>query len=57
MVIDEAYMAEQKYVNVLVGSLETFQINFLGYDNTVSSTNIIYSVNELLRSVKILHCF
>ena len=57
MVIDEAYMAEQKYVNVLVGSLETFQINSLGYDNTVSSTNIIYSVNELLRSVKILHCF
>ena len=57
MVIDEVYVAEQKYVNVLLISLETFLINSLGNDSTVNCTSITPSANESVEARKFYIAF
>ena len=66
LILDEAEVAKQKYINVLVGSLdtpnETFLIECLPLDSSsnVNSSIILHTVDDELRKLgtkrKILHC-
>ena len=67
LIVDKAEVAKQKYINVLVGSLdtpnETFLIECLPLDSSsnVNSSIILHTVDDVLRKLgtkrKILHCF
>ena len=57
--MDEAVVAEQKYTNVLVGSLDapnqTFLVDYHPLDNgsNVSSSIIPHTVDDILRQLEI----
>ena len=53
MVVDEADVAGQKYVNVLVGCLEaptkTFLIDCIPRNESMNSRTIVHTVDDTLR--------
>ena len=57
--MDEAEVAKQKYINVLVGSLEapnqTFLVNCHPIDNgsSVNSSIILHTVDDILRQLEL----
>ena len=59
LIVDEAKVAKQKYIDVLVGSFDapnqTFLVNFhrLDSDSNVDSSIILYPVDDILRQLEI----